>query len=390
MAAATASERAAMPLILHVIEDLYAESGGPPAVVLALACEQARAGRSVAVVVSHGPRDADERTRITGRFAAAGVGFVDLSEEGPPSRRALDSCVAWLRPSVVHLHGMWGASVRHGAAIARARGIPYVLSTHGMLHPYALAQRRWKKRIYLALFPRVIGDAAEILALNREEADFVAARFRVRSSVLPNGILAAEYSMNDPAPFLAEHAGLAGAPFVLFVGRVHPIKGIDGLVRSFALARARGLPHELVIIGPEDGGGDDARRAAREGGVLGHVHFVGAVFGDLKRSALAACDVVAHRPRFEGFGLAVVEALASGKPVVTTERCLLDGAAEAGAILRAADTDEGFAEALLAAASDRARSAEVAARGQRWARSEFDWPNVVARLDGIYGRVVGG
>ena len=374
-------------MILHIIEDLHPESGGPPAVVIELARHQALAGTKVAVVCIDGPRDAVERARIDRLFAEAGVQLIDLSRQGRPSRNALLAVVERLQPRVLHLHGVWGATVRHGAAVARMRRIPFVVSTHGMLHPYALSQRSLKKRIYLAVFPWIVGGAGELFALNREEAACIERRFRARASVLPNGIATADYEGVDPKVFRSEHPEIGGAPFVLFVGRLHPIKGVDNLVRSYAIARSRGLTHELVLVGPEDGGGDAARAAAAEAGIEKHVHFVGPAFGAVKRSALAACSAFVHRPRFEGFGLAVVEALASAKPVVTTDVCRLDGAAEAEALVFAPDTDAGFADALVALLRDGRRAQELAERGKDWVRREFDWSRLVEQTEAVYRRV---
>lgn len=374
-------------MILHIIEDLHPESGGPPAVVIEFARHQALAGTKVGVVCVDGPRDAAERARIDRIFADAGVEFLDLSREGRGSRKALLSAVDRLRPGVLHLHGVWGTTVRQGAAIARLRGIPYVVSTHGMLHPYALAQRALKKRIYLAVFPWIIRDAGELFVLNREEASHVADRFRARTSVLPNGIATADYEGVDPEVFRRQHPAAGSAPFVLFVGRLHPIKGVDNLVRSYAIARSRGVTHELVVVGPEDGGGDAARAAAVAARVDAHVHFVGPAYGAGKRSALAACSAFVHRPRFEGFGLAVVEALASAKPVVTTDVCRLDGAVEADALISAPDTDEGFADALVAVLGDDRRAQQLAERGRDWVLREFDWFRLVERADTVYRRL---
>ena len=373
-------------MILHIIEDLHPESGGPPAVVIELARHQSRAGRAVSVACSRAPSDGGERERLVRIFAESGVGFIDLSAAAGSLRRRLSAVVHSAKPTVVHLHGVWGADVRQAATIARSLRIPYVISSHGMLHPYALAQRAWKKRLYLALFPRILGAAQEILALNREEQAHVASRLGLRASVLPNGIDVSEYAESDPAMFLRANPSIASVPFVLFLGRLHPIKGVDLLVRSFAVARGLGLRHDLVVVGPEDGGGDAARRAAAEAGVSEHVHFTGPAYGAMKRSALAACSALVHRPRFEGFGLAVVEGLASGRPVLTTAVCRLDDAAEAGAVVCAPDTDEGFGREMLALMADETHAAAVAERGRAWVCREFDWPTVVGRTDKVYSR----
>ena len=374
-------------MILHIIEDLHPESGGPPAAVIELARHQALAGAKAGVACIEGPREAVERARLERQFADAGVEFIDLSREGGASRAAIAAVLTRRRARVVHLHGVWGAAVRHGASAARSCGVAYVVSTHGMLHPYALAQRWLKKRVYLALFPGIIGGAGELFALNREEAAHIGERFRVRASVLPNGIAAADYEGVDSTVFRRAHPSVGSGSFVLFVGRLHPIKGVDNLVRSFAIARSRGLAHELVVIGPEEGGGEAARAAASAAGVSDHVHFVGPAYGIDKRSALAACSAFVHRPRFEGFGLAVVEALASARPVVTTSVCRLDGAAEAGALVCAPDTDEGFADALVSLLGDDRRAHELAERGRDWVQREFDWRTLVARTEEVYQRL---
>ena len=136
---------------------------------------------------------------------------------------------------------MWEGLVRQMAAHARNRRIPYVLSTHGMLHPFVLAQKRLKKWAYLTLFPGIINGAGELFALNREEADHIIAAFRRPASVLPNGIAVDDYSKPESGLFRSRYPAIGQRPFVLFVGRLHPINGIDKLMRSYAHARAHGL-----------------------------------------------------------------------------------------------------------------------------------------------------
>jgi glycosyltransferase involved in cell wall biosynthesis len=256
-----------------------------------------------------------------------------------------------------------------------------------MLHPYAITQKRWKKWVYMQVFPSILKSAGELYSLNREEADYVAQRFRRPSSVLANGIDVADYERSEQGKFRAKHSELAGRDFILFVGRLHPIKGIDLLTRSFAHARKRGMELDLVIVGPDDGARAGVESLAQELGISDRVHFTGGLFGEEKRDAFAACTIFAHRPRFEGFGITVVEGLASAKPVVTTKECRLDGAAEAGALRQAADTDEAFGDALYEIATSPERGRALGARGRAWVLEMLDWESLVRRVDESYRRV---
>jgi len=375
-------------MILHVIDNLRPESGGPPTVAIEFVRQQARMGRRTAVMITNPPSKPEQRAQLAERWNGLDIEYIVL-EDLPPRERvsAARAHIDRLMPRIIHIHCVWEALVRQVAAHARKRRIPYVLSTHGMLHPYALAQKRLKKWAYLQVFPSLIGGAGELYALNREEADYIEARFRKPSSVLPNGIVVEDYSAPESGIFRARVPTLGAKPFVLFVGRLHPIKGIDLLIRSYAYARQRGLGLELVIVGPNEVQQPELEALARDLGIGDHVHFPGGMFGPEKRDGFAACSIFAHRPRFEGFGITVVEGLAAARPVVTTKECKLDGTAEAGALRQSADTDEAFGDALLevAALADEGRALGV--RGREWVKANLSWESLVLRTEASYDRV---
>ena len=381
-------------MILHVIENLFPESGGPPTVVIEFARHQARSGRRVAVICNRGPRKPEQRAALMETWKGLPIDFTDFSLLDASSRGgAMDCQLERLQPKIIHIHCMWESFVRTTAASARSKRIPYVISTHGMLHPYALDQKRLKKWAYLTLFPQIIGGARELYSLNREEAEYVAKRFRCKSSVLANGIDVAEYSQATPELFYEKFPQFKTKSFILFVGRLHPIKGIDQLIRSYSVARSQGCDHALVIAGPDDGCKAQIEALIDELSLREHVHLVGGLFGEIKRSAFSACSAFAHRPRFEGFGITVVEGMAAGKPVVTTKECKLDGAGEAGALCVAPDTDEGFAEALVRLTRDPVASRALGAQAQSWVLSHLDWEALARVADESYalaaGRAVG-
>lgn len=377
-------------MILHVIDNLFPESGGPPTVAIEFVRQQARMGRRVAVMVTHAPRKPEQRAALAERWKDLGIEYIVLADLPPDQRvKAAYAHIDRLKPEIIHLHCMWEALIRRIASHARKRRIPYVVSTHGMLHPYALSLKRLKKWVYLQLFGGLVSGAGELYALNGEEADYIERRFKRPSSVLANGIAVEDYSAAECGSFRARVPALGDKPFILFVGRLHPIKGIDNLIRSYAYARARGLGLELAIVGPNECQQPELEALASELGVSEHVHFPGGMFGPEKRDGFASCAMFAHRPRFEGFGITVVEGLASGKPVVTTRECKLDGAAEAGALRQAEDTDEAFGDALLEVSRLADGGRALGERGRAWVKANLSWESLVLRAEASYARVCG-
>ena len=373
-------------MILHVIDNLYPESGGPPTVAIELVRQQALMGRKVALLCTHAPRKPEQRALLAERWRGLDIEYIVLDELTTGGAAGARAAVDRLRPDVVHIHCMWEALVRQMASHCRKRGIPYVLSTHGMLHPFVLAQKRLKKLVYLTVFPGIISGAGELFALNREEADHISRTFRRPSSVLPNGISVDDYARPEKGLFRTRYPAIGDRGFILFVGRLHPIKGIDKLIRSYAHARSRGLGLELVVVGPEECQLAELEALAGELRLQEHVHFPGALYGADKLDAFAACTIFAHRPRFEGFGITVVEALASGKPVVTTRECKLDGSEHAGALRMVEDTDEAFGDALLEVASRPDAGRALGMQGQAWVRSTLGWEALALQAEAAYVR----
>jgi poly(glycerol-phosphate) alpha-glucosyltransferase len=118
--------------------------------------------------------------------------------------------------------------------------------------------------------------------------------------------------------------------------------------------------------------------------VESHVHLVGPLYGEDRASAMAGCVLFVHRPRYEGFGMAVVEAMAAGRPVVTTSVCGVARACPSGVLICAPDTDEGFADSMASALRASEASESMSQRGCRWVAADLSWDAVAARVRQCY------
>lgn len=370
--------------IVHVIQNIAPHSGGPTAVVVDLSASQASAGHDV-TVLSIEPLDAantEIMLETRWRHARRRPRIVAPGSRSAIGRFCIEHLQA-LRPDVVHLHGVFHWHLRTCARWARRCGIPCFCSTHGMLHPYALGSKWLKKFVYLRLFGDVVRRTDMLLTLNAEERQNAEARFHPDAVILENGVEPSAFTNFSPLEFRSSQPVLGSQPYALFIGRIHPIKGLDGLIRSFHIARTRGLNHALVCIGPDEGASAEIRSLITSLDLQQHVLLLPACYGPIKHSAIAGCSMFVHRPRYEGFGVAVLEAMAAGRPVITTTRCRLDRAIQDGVLIPAPDTDEGFAEAMLRSAQDSS-SEEKARRSAVWVGDNLTWTAIASRLDALY------
>lgn len=295
--------------------------------------------------------------------------------------------LARLRPDVVHVHGLWMYPSLAAQRWARRTGAASVISPHGMLDPWALANSAWKKRLAGALYQgRHLRQAGCLHALNdAEHAALRACGLRNPVCVIPNGV-----TLPDAAPTLPEwRAALPGdARVLLYLGRLHPKKGLAGLLQAWSQAfpPASGSPWVLVLAGWDENG----HRAVLEGlaqrlGIAGSVRFVGPQWGGAKHAAFAAADAFVLPSQSEGLPMAVLEAWSHGLPVLMTDQCNLPEGFAADAALRIGTAPSGTAAQLLQLAGmDAERRREMGAQGWALVSRRFTWPAVAAQMGDVY------
>ena len=206
----------------------------------------------------------------------------------------------------------------------------------------------------------------------------------VPRAVVPIGIRWDDYQVL-PQPYEFRDRYLAGhrGPVVLYLGRLSFKKGLDVLVSGFARA---GVPDAvLAVVGPDDERMQPGLEAlAKHAGIGSRVVFTGMLRGEDKAAALATADVWALPSHTENFGLAVVEALAAGRPVLLSPAVNIahEAAAARAAAICEPNTDE-FGYALASLLADKERRADLGGRARDFAR-RYDWPEVAPGWKQMY------
>jgi len=349
--------------LLHVMRSLNPADGGPAEVVRQLCAAHRALGTPAEVVTLDAPDAPWLKDWPGGAHALAGRGAYGWT---PALGR-------WLRARAdafagVFVHGLWqwqGAGARRAL---NGRGAPYFLFPHGMLDPWfrsASPLRHARKALYWrGVEHRVARDAAAIIFTSDEERRLGRDTFRPwlprREVVIPLGTTippAAADGLRER--FFTRFPALRGQRLLLFLGRLHEKKGCDLLIEAF---RRVAPPLHLVLAGPCSEAPFAERLQRMAAGLP--VTFTGPIYAEDKWGALAAAEVFALPSHQENFGIAVAEALASGLPVLLSDKVNIWREIVAdGAGLAEPDTVEGAAQLLERwMNADRAAMRAAAAR----------------------------
>jgi glycosyltransferase involved in cell wall biosynthesis len=292
----------------------------------------------------------------------------------------------------VHIHGLWEQSTLIAARAARNATKPYVVSAHGMLQPWALNNKRWKKAIYGALIERANLKRARCLhALTSAEAqDYRSYGLSNPIAVIPNGVgLPAQ---SDGEMFLSRFPALRGKRLILFLSRIHFKKGLDILCRAWASAAKRWPDAQLVLAGPDFENTRSAIEALVESfGLRERVTFTGMLDNTIKWSALSAAECFVLPSYSEGLSVSVLEAMGMGLPVIVTKQCNLPEVQERGCGWVIEPDANQLAEALhecLDAPS--AAMARMSASGRLLVQNKYSWSIVGKQMSALYSWMQGG
>ncbi len=295
---------------------------------------------------------------------------------------------------VVHLHAIFVYPTAVGADAAWRTGIPYVVSPRGMLMRRCYARHRWKKAIYMRLFEqRRLSRASAIVCTHEAEAkDLDAFQLGAPRLVVPNGIDTQKYSHLPPRGQFRQRAGVkADAHIVLFAGRLHQVKRPDLAVEAFTRISAQFPRVHLVMAGHDEHRmAATLRDTALAAGCADRVHLVGHLAPDEMLSALSDADLFLMPSETESFGMAAVEAMAAGLPVLLSPHVPLSDQVIAANAGRVAEINALSLASVLGDMLNDAQRLRIMGRHARaLVQREFDLRAVADKTLSVYRDLCG-
>jgi glycosyltransferase involved in cell wall biosynthesis len=292
---------------------------------------------------------------------------------------------------LILIHATFCDPERMAAKAAKRVGIPYICYTHGTFEPWRMAYKQYKKKIYMALIEeRILRRAAGIVVCNDAETRFLQ-KYGITAPIkrIPWGIQPVIKTGNSTQQVLEEYfPALQDRPYILFLSRVHRMKGLDLLVPAFAKVAERFSGWVLVIAGPDEGGYKQIIEKMVENYNLGNqVLFTGLVEGKKKSVLLENADLYVLPSYSEGFSVSVVEALGYGRPAVITTSCYVPEVAEKQAGLIVPPDQDALMLALEAMMGNDDLRRSCGQNALLLAQQYFTWEAVAKGTEAFYQKV---
>lgn len=370
--------------VLHVVPWFYPALiyGGPAQCTYDLARATARAGCDVRVLTTNAngesnlPASGEQVTHIGDGVAVRYCERWFGDSVSPELLRRLPSEIRWA--DVVHLGLTYSFPVLPTLALCKRYGKPVVWSPHGALQRYQDTRRTVLKAAWEQACRVLRPEATVLQATSEEEASESGWRMQCEALIVPHGVDVPEVVSHEPA---------TGTLRMMFLGRLHPKKGIENLLDACALLPAD-LAWSLAVVGAGERKYEQALRSKIEALRLdGRVRMSGLLTGEAKRLAFARADIAVFPSYTENFGMVVPEALAHGVPVIASKGMPWSRVEEVGCGLWVENDAPTIASAIL-----RMRELaliEMGLRGRDWVKREFSWNAAAAQMIRVYEEVTG-
>ena len=291
---------------------------------------------------------------------------------------------------VVHVHEHRQTLGIIACYFARRYGIPYVVQAHGSVLPFF--QKEGLKNLFDKVFGfKILHGASKVFALTEVEKEqyLKMGVEEERIEIVPLGINIGEYSnLPEEGRFREKFNISEDDRLVIFIGRIHEIKGLDLLVDAFHELIQSHSNIKLAIVGPDDGYGDALDSRIKERGISDEVVVTGPLYKREKQEALVDCDLFVMPSRYESFTTSGLEAMACGKPLVLTRNNHIHDWVDGSVGLACDDNKISLKEAMEAILFDEELSHEFGENGRRLIRDKYNWDMINQQILDIYKNMI--
>ena len=285
---------------------------------------------------------------------------------------------------IIHIH-----EHRHSLAVATHRyakknNVPYVFQAHGSVLPF------FQKEKLKENFDRIWGfdilyDASKVFALTEVEKQ-QCLKMGISESeieIVPLGINLEEYEKLPPkGQFKSKYNIGENEKLIIFIGRIHKIKGLDLLIKAFNKIADEDI--KLAIIGKDYGFLNEIRTLIKQFNIEDNVIFPGVLTGDAKKEALVDCDIFVMPSRYESFTTSGLEAMACYKPIILTKNNHIHDWVGNRAGLTCEFDEEELANCFEKLLNDEKLCKKFGITGRNLIETKYDWDKIEKQIFDIY------
>lgn len=378
--------------VAHIVSRATPDWGGAPFVALEYVREARLAGLDVSTwatgteidrvyAANYGWWDNERRD---GQLHLFPISFPKSWHYSPDFHRAFTAAAGSI--DLIHLHQIWDYPLWAAAKVAREKGIPTILTPHGNLDPWRLGKKKLKKAAYMNLIgKRLLRQISVIHALTEHELRCLRLLgLDNRVEVIPNGFRfnekggLPEISTEEFQPMLHNKR------IALFLARIESEKGLDLLLHAWK--RERPFGWILIVAGSISSSyAEKMIEKAKDLGLSDCVVFPGLVLGTKKTDLFLKSEMFILPSKSEGFSMTILEAMASGLPVLITSECYFSEVSEAEAGLEVPATVEGIQRGLSKLCNmSKEKLREIGKRGEKLVEEKYSWSKSFKQMLNVY------
>lgn len=315
---------------------------------------------------------------------------------------------------LIHINSLWNFPVAVSSHYCRKYKKPYIISPQGSLYLYALNKKYWRKLLYLYFISkRDLKSAAGIHYTTEDEAEKIHPLLVLKNAVIivPNGIDLSEFvNLPDKGILRKRYPYLKNKKIILFLGRIHWIKGLDILVKAFSkLVKERNDVHLLIVGGDEEGYGKKIKRLIKDyrlnyrdslptedlktGNTKSYddtqVTFTGMLTGREKLETLVGSDILILPSYLESFGISAVEAMACGIPTIISDKVGISKKVlqnRSGIVIKT--NTESLYNGIQLFLNDKALRSQIEENARDFVARHYDINKIADKMIGIYRAII--
>lgn len=385
--------------VLHVIPSIAPCRGGPSKAVVDMVCALRKAGVNAEIATSNddGPNKLD--VQLGELIQHNGVPVRFFNRVSPPVTALREFIYShqferWLKKHIqdydlIHVHAIFSFCSTKAMQLARKHDIPYIVRPIGQLEKWSLTQSPTKKARYLKLIEQQNLEAASRVHFTAKSEHEQALQLlpKLRGQVIPLGLDLPMESRNARTKMEKRWKLQTDVPTILYLSRLHPKKGLELLLA--ALSKLTHLPFQLLIAGDGDTSYvDSLKQYAKQLKLSERTKFVGFVQSAEKSQLLQGADLYALTSHSENFGIAVLEAMASGTAVIVSRQVALAEQVSKHNLGFVTELEtEDIQQKLESALTEIDETRETGERARDFVEQHYQWSRIAQQLTKLYKEV---